>query len=221
MTATCKHCENNVSREFAEAAKAWRHPIGAGYFAWCGFQEGAPARKGDWIQTFTGRQFWALDPQPADFHILDIAAGLRNARYSCQSLRVQTVLEHSVLMRREAERRGYSIKTQRGVLLHDASEAYLVDVPRPIKRDLTNYVEIEDGIMRTLAQRFDFDWPLDPLVKEIDTAIINDEMAQNMAPAPAAWRQPGPSPLGVTLPNWDGDRAMIEFLWDCTRVGVL
>lgn len=218
---TCKPCVDNMPRKFINGR--WVHPFDGSIRALdldCLFQGDAP-RKGDWIQTFTGRQFFALDPRPEDFHILDIAAGLRNARYSSQSIRVQTVLEHSSLMRREAHRRGYTLRQQRGVLLHDCSEAYFVDVPRPIKRDLANYLEIEDGIMRAASARFDFDWPMPPEVKELDNAILHDEMMQNMAAPPAAWRQLSGSPLGVTVNCWPSDRAMVEFLWDCAQVGVI
>ena len=223
MTGTqCQHCASNTPRRFCNGV--WIHDrvgdrvVGVDL---CGFQEGAPARKGDWIQTFTGRQFYALDPRPEDFHILDVAAGLRNARYSCQSRRVQTVLEHSCLIRRELARQGAPVRVQRGGLLHDLSEAYLVNVPRPIKRDLSNYTEIEDGIMRAAGARFDFDWPVDPLVKAFDSAILHDEVAQNMGPPPAFCRQPAGALLGVAVECWQSDRAMVEFLYDCAQVGVL
>ena len=215
----CKHCAFNNAREHRDGV--WVHPVpnrdGPNYwtdYERCGFQEIAGDRKGDWIQTWTGRQFFALDPRPDDFHILDIAAGLRNARYSSQSIGIETVAEHSVLMWQVAVARDYTSRLRRGALLHDMSEAYLVDVPRPIKRDLSNYTEIEDRIMRAAAGplRFDFDWPVAPEVKELDNAILNDEFAQNMAPPPAPWRQLAGGPLGVRIECWPPDVAMLRFL---------
>jgi hypothetical protein len=95
--------------------------------------------------------------------------------------------------------------------MHDGSEAYLVDVPRPIKGDLVGYGDIEMGVMRALAARFDFPWPPPAIVKAIDEDILNDEMAQNMAPPPAPWRHGGTA-LGITLQYWSRDRAALEFL---------
>lgn len=222
---TCKLCAENRPREHKDGV--WVHPFLAGdgpnywtEYETCGFQ-GDEARKGDWIQTFTGRKFFALDPRPDEVHILDIAAGLRNARYSCQSLGVETVAEHAVLIRQVAATRAYPLRLQRAALLHDASEAYFVDVPRPIKRDLSNYLEIEEGIMRAIAARFDFDWPMPPEVKELDNAILHDEMQQNMAPAPDKWRQLSGEALGVSIECWPPDRAFLMFLHHAAQVGAI
>ena len=208
---TCQHCAANAPRHHDGAQ--WIHPLG-GDDVVCGFQEDV-GREGDWIQTWTGRQFWAREPRPEDFHILDIAAGMRNPRYSNQCILTETVGEHSVLMWREAMRRGYDARLRRAVLLHDCSEPYLIDVPRPIKRDLRDYLDIEDRIMRAAAVRFDFDWPMPAQVKELDNRILNDELAQNMAPPIAPWRQLDGGPLGITLGNWPPEIAFICFLHAC------
>lgn len=206
----CQMCADNHPREHDAAVGKWIHPINAASFIECGFQE-AVGRKGDWIQTFTGRQFFPLDPRPEDFHILDIAAGLRNARYSSQSLIVETVAEHSVALWLYARAHGFDARERRTILMHDASEAYLVDVPRPIKRDLGNYLDIEEGIMHAAAERFDLVWPMPPELKNLDNAILADECSQNMADPPAPWRQLV-APLGIELPGWSPERAMIMFL---------
>ena len=151
---TCKHCADNMPREHDEKL-GWIHPCPPdgkyvdGWFV-CGFQE-ETGRAGDWIQTWTGRQFWARDPRPEDLHILDIAAGMRNPRYASQSIGIETVGEHSVLMWTVARQRGYDARLRRGVLLHDASEFALIDMPRPIKRDLPEYMEIEHYAHRRAA----------------------------------------------------------------------
>jgi hypothetical protein len=217
----CLYCTNNAPRE--HNGKKWIHPDRTGAplnDADCGFQEEV-GRKGDWIQTWRGAQFFALDPRPDDFHILDIAAGLRNARYSSQSIGIETVAEHSVLMWLVARKREYPARLRRAVLMHDASEAYLVDVPRPIKRDLANYTEIEERIMLAIAARFDFDWPMPAEVKELDNAILNDEFLQNMAPPPAPWRQLANAPLGVPIQCWPADQAFIRWLHAAAVEGLI
>ena len=56
-------------------------------------------RCGDWIQTFTGRQFWPLDPHVDEIYIEDIAHSLSmQCRFTGHSLRFYSVAEHSVLV---------------------------------------------------------------------------------------------------------------------------
>ncbi len=57
-------------------------------------------------------------------------------------------------------------------LLHDASEAYLMDIPSPIKKHLTNYKSIEDGLMDVISKKFDFDYPMSDKLKEIDAEAL-------------------------------------------------
>ncbi len=178
-------------------------------------------RVGDWIQTYTGKQIFPLDPTLNDYDLVDIAAALSKlTRYAGHCLEFYSVAEHCVLLLRAAEALGVTDKrVLRAVLLHDASEAYLVDVPRPIKPALSNYVEIEGGLMIEIARKFGFDWPLPAIVKDLDTRILNDEMAQAMAPPPAPWRHGG-EPVGVKLKFWAPGLAQFEFGMEATRLGL-
>lgn len=172
-----------------------------------------PLRKGDWMQTFTGKQFWPLDPRPEEISIWDIAAALSKlCRYGGQSLRFYSVAEHCVHVANHAPD-----ELKLTALLHDASEAYLCDVIRPIKSSLTNYLEIEAGLERAVAQRFGLAHPWHPEVKRLDTAILADERDQIMAPPPVPWHQTTEPALGVTLQCWspaEAEGAFLEsFLW--------
>lgn len=185
-------------------------------------------RRGDWIQTFSGGQFWPLDPRPSEIFLLDIAAGLaKECRYGGQCLRFYTVAEHSCLMDREAKRLGYSVRERRAVLFHDASEGMgLRDIPRPIKGELTNYREIEDRIMRTVAKRFDFDWPMPKHLKLLDEQIGLTEESQNMADKPAAWRTQqhkfeATQGIATRLECWLPDRAFVEFMHAASQLGII
>lgn len=60
-------------------------------------------------------------------------------------------------------------------LLHDASEAYLLDIPRPIKQRLANYKEIEEGLMILIAEKFDFAYPLQKEIKKVDETMLQVE----------------------------------------------
>lgn len=166
--------------------------------------------RGGWIQTLSGGRFYPADPRPEEMHIHDIAGALSKlCRYGGHCIRFLSVAEHSVHIARKAPPH-----IRRAALLHDASEAFLVDVPRPIKPMLPGYKAMEHRIMEVAAVRFGFDWPMPPEVKYLDDAILADERAQNMAVTSVAnveWGALHP-PLGITLQFWSPEEAAIEFM---------
>lgn len=170
---------------------------------------GDPApRKGDWMQTVTGKQFWPIDPRASEIDIRDISGALSKlCRYGGQSLRFYSVAEHCVLM---AEKAPDDLKLT--ALLHDASEAYLCDIIRPIKSHLSNYLEIEARLERAVSDRFGLVYPWHKEVKRLDTAILADERDQAMAPPPIPWSQTTEPPLGVRLQFWTPEEAQNEFI---------
>lgn len=161
----------------------------------------------DWIQTFTGRQFWPTEPRAADVDIVDIAHSLAmQCRYSGHCKIFYSVAEHCVHVSHflPPELRLWG-------LLHDAGEAYLTDVPRPIKPFLPGFKELEASVMRVICARYGLPRDEPAEVKRVDTAILADEMAQVMGPPPADWLLPE-NPLGVTIEGWMPERAKAEFL---------
>jgi len=97
-------------------------------------------------------------------------------------------------------------------LLHDATEAFLCDVPRPVKPSLSGYKELEDALMTAIAVRFGLDGRVMPkAVKAIDTAILFAEAAQNMNPSPEPW-EGVVKPLDVTLQYWAPQQAEANFM---------
>lgn len=165
--------------------------------------------RGDWIQTALGRQFWPIDPRADEVFIDDIAHALSMlCRFGGHCLRFYSVAEHSVLLSRAA-----APEHKLWALLHDASEAYLVDVPRPLKPFLAGYREAEDKIMRAVCERFGLGADMPPAVKEFDQRILFDERTQNMATAPVRWATDA-APIGVTLQYWPPYMARYEFMAD-------
>lgn len=163
-------------------------------------------RRGDWMETFTGRKFWPLDPRQDDVDILDIAHALSmQCRYGGHSLRFYSVAEHSVLMAR-------NVAPQHALwaLMHDAAEAYLADVPRPLKRNLVGYKEAEAKVMAAICDHFDMPRLMPAEVHSADERILSDEIHQNMHPM--EWHAKHNDPLGVTLLYWPPERAEIYFL---------
>jgi hypothetical protein len=163
--------------------------------------------RGEWIQTAGGRQFWPMDPRPHEVFIDDIAHALSMlCRFGGHCRRFYSVAEHSVLLSQFAEP-GQKL----WALLHDASEAYLIDVPRPLKPLLTGYKEAETAVQRAIELRFNLHLGIPPQIKALDRSILMDERAQNMMPAPFPWTG-DVEPLGVELQFWSPERARAEFL---------
>jgi hypothetical protein len=164
-------------------------------------------RRGDWMQTFTGRAFWPLDPRPDEVEIADIAHALAHqCRYAGHCRRFYWVAEHSVLLARAV-----APEHRLWALLHDAAEAYLVDLPRPVKRQVIGYATAEAAVMLAICARFNLPAEMPLEVHEADGRMLHDESAQNMAAPPIPWNMPG-MPLGVTLEFWPPARAEVEFM---------
>lgn len=159
-------------------------------------------REGDWQQTFTGVQFWACDPKPEDFRIRDIAHGLSNmCRFSGQTRVFYSVAQHSVLVAAhvvsdaalgEASPRRL-LRLRRRATLHDGPEAYITDLPRPVKRHVPEYGHIESGIEKSLFERYEVYDPLESdralylAVKRSDMRALYTERRDVMGPPPAPW----------------------------------
>lgn len=165
----------------------------------------APARLGDWMQTYTGRAFWPLDPRPEEVDPLDIAAALSMlCRYGGHTSRFYSVAEHCLLMS-EAVAPEHAL----WALLHDATEAYMGDMVRPLKRHLPAYSFAEDTVMLVIRWRFGLDHPCPAEVKAADNRILLDERAALMAAPPLPWHQDeaGLQPLGVEVRGLPPDQA--------------
>lgn len=129
--------------------------------------------------TYSGTPFYALDPSPFDIRIDDIARALSHlSRFNGHTSRFYSVAEHSVLAADMAERMGQPVSVQRWALLHDASEAYVGDMIRPLKKAISQFEEIEERVQRAIARRFNLPWPMYPVVKEVDNILCSTEKHQ-------------------------------------------
>jgi hypothetical protein len=164
-------------------------------------------RVGDWMQTASGRQFWPLDPRADEVHIEDIAAALSNqCRFGGHCRWHYSVAQHSVYVSHQVPR-----EMALAGLLHDATEAYCVDVPRPLKHQLTGYADIERALWLAVAQRFDLPVELPEAVHRADDAVLLAEKEQIMRPPPAPWGVPGAA-AHITIGYWTPQQAHDAFL---------
>lgn len=176
--------------------------------------------RGGWIQTFTGRAFYPLDPNPADIVIEDIAHALSNmCRYTGHCREFYSVAEHSVRMARQLLDNGWPDDVVLWGLLHDASEAYLVDVPRPIKSSLIGYREMEARVMTAVAERFRLPWPQPDVVSKADLRMLATEFRDLMSAPPIPWKSiEGVEPFKFEIEPWSPSYAKDSFLFLFSRV---
>jgi len=117
---------------------------------------GVPSKEdGGWMQIANGHLFHPLDPRTDEVFIEDIAQSLsRQIRYNGMSDGVINVAQHSCQCAWLAEQSGGDAKVQLAMLMHDAAEAYIGDMIRPLKVLIPEFAKIEDKIMATIVERF-------------------------------------------------------------------
>lgn len=165
-----------------------------------------------WIQTYTGKAFDLLSPDPSQVHIDDIAHALSNiCRFNGHSIAHYSVAQHSVLLADQLATDGASIEVQRWALLHDAAEAYCGDIVRPLKSLLMGFAEIEGRIMDAICVRFGMDVNMPAIVKDFDNNILADEYHDVMGEGDVPWNLPY-EPLGLTIDPWPCWKAKRVFL---------
>ena len=126
-----------------------------------------------WLATNTGKIIDLLEPNPDQFTIEDIANNLgKMCRFNGQLKTWFSVAEHCIKV---AQMVPDKYKMQ--ALLHDAAEAYLCDVPTPLKRLLgKSYTDIEERIAGAIGRRFGVELiNLPTLVKLADRAMVVSE----------------------------------------------
>ena len=130
----------------------------------------------NYITTYTRRHFDPVNPEPADMDIKDIAHALSMiCRGNGHVSSFWSVGEHCILCAKEAAAKGYANRLVLAALLHDASECYMSDVPRPLKQNMKQYKEQENHLLDVLYTKF-LGTPLseeeEKLIKEIDNALL-------------------------------------------------
>ena len=161
-----------------------------------------------WSQTYSGRLFFPLEPRPADIDIVDIAHSLAlQCRFNGHCRPFYSVAEHSVRVSRilgGAERLWG--------LLHDAAEAYISDLPRPLKATAPGFRAAEDRLLEVIVTRFGLEWPMPAAVAQADDVLLATEMRDLMAPPTAPWPLAA-APLADTIVpvgHEDAERMFLE-----------
>jgi 5'-deoxynucleotidase YfbR-like HD superfamily hydrolase len=131
------------------------------------------------ICTSSGRRFNLLEPCIADVALQDIAHALAlTPRFGGHCNAFLSVAQHSILVADLVAVHEPGSLAQQVALLHDASEAYLVDMPAPIKRHLPDFKRIEDRVQAVVFEAFGLATiaaGLKPIIKAADTLALQWE----------------------------------------------
>lgn len=160
------------------------------------------------IATFSGRTIRPLDPNPDDIYIEDIAHALSNScRFTGHVRAFYSVAQHSVLCSEIVPNDLALI-----ALLHDASEAYLSDISRPIKQQPEFgeiYKKYERVLEQAIATRYGLKYPWPDEVKKADNTLLRTEQRDLM---PAIFRHAGEDYLDEEIDPWQPTEAEKRYL---------
>lgn len=167
-----------------------------------------------YFETYTTQMFFPGRPEEYAFPIEEIAHSLSlQCRYNGHVSRFYSVAEHCVRIAVYARR---SKRDNLRALMHDAVEAYLCDVPRPLKPFLPGYYELEAKIEAAIMRRYGLEEKMPTWLRDLDNRIIVDERAALMGPPVNDWGFIGTlKPLGVSshdLMGWTPETAKETFL---------
>lgn len=139
-------------------------------------------RQGDWFLTYTGRQFYPIDPHPEDVCIEDISHALSMVcRFGGHVRTFYSVAQHSVIVSHLCPHSAFQ------ALMHDATEAYVGDMVRPLKRQLSAYRLVEAGVWCAICGHFNIPVEMAPEIKAADNVALMTERRDLLTPTEHKW----------------------------------
>lgn len=167
------------------------------------------------IETSSGRRFQPLNPIIADIYPCDIAHHLSNqCRFSGAADPFYSVAEHCVRVSELLQVWGEDTSVQLWGLLHDASEAYLVDIPTPLKEleEFAAYRTAEERLMKAVCYRFGLALRMPAVVRRADQTLLATEARDLMPFRPEHWSKLEQRPLPERIVPWSSETAERNFL---------
>lgn len=167
----------------------------------------------DHIETYLGKRFRPLSPQRDDISVIDIAHALSHqCRFSGHTKFHYSVAQHSVLVSKLLW--AHSPDVQLWGLLHDASEAYLVDLPTPLKVDprLSFYRTAEENLMRVVCDHFRLPFTEPAAVRKADAVMLATEVRDLMPGRGDHWAKLTEKPDPQKIQAWTPEVSKDQFL---------
>ena len=130
------------------------------------------------MTTLSGKTLDLMNPTSVMIEIVDIASGLANkGHFSGQSPYYFSIAQHCIMVCDEfaLQNRTAPAELKLLALMHDAAEAYIGDMIKPLKVFLPDFVNVENKIMQAIACRFRLPIGLLPMIKPYDLYIQNLE----------------------------------------------
>lgn len=159
------------------------------------------------IQSYSGRSIDFLDPKVEQIDIDDIAHALSLlCRFGGHCRQFYSVAQHSVIA-------SWNVKQKFALeaLLHDSTEAFLVDMPRPIKQVLKGYRDIEKGLDKVIREKFNLPEEMTKAVHLVDNQMLATEKRDLMKISERPWSEL-PDPFSFEIKPWSSKRSYKEFL---------
>lgn len=180
-----------------------------------------------WMQTYYGYRFYPENVAASGFCIEDIAHALSNlCRFGGHAKRFYSVAQHSVLVADIVKAKGGTVEEELWALLHDATEAYMVDVPTPVKAILSGYkekeLEVQHAIQKALELPALKNNTLPHIIKEADGIALITEALQLVNGDVSEWDayklfKAHPGRLPSQAPRVARDRFLARWLEITTR----
>lgn len=176
-----------------------------------------------WINTYSGKRFFPLNPRKEDLSLVDIAHSLAHqCRWTGHCRFHFSISQHSCYAYDFCE----DEEAKPWALFHDSPEAYLVDVARPIKAHLGGYKDFENKIAEVVIEEYSlpFSHRIETVVKKIDSDLLVLERENLINKADFIWgyedrdiqylREKFPN----GIPQWTPAEAEHEFLKRAVKV---
>ena len=192
-------------------------------------------RKGNWFQTFTGKIFYTLDPREEEIDIRDIAHPLSlSCRFQGHCYYFYSIGEHCIrtkmiamalLMKKGADTLEINpAEVAFWSLFHDAAESYIGNMNAPLKADMKQYKEIEEGLLTVIGKKYGFHYPMSKQVAEIvhkaDKIMLATELRDILAKAPQPWdndEQPSEDMVIVPYSSQEVERIFLGEYYNITK----
>lgn len=169
--------------------------------------------RGPWSQTWSGGRFFPQDPSVSEVNIRDIAAALsKQCRFNGHTSHFYSVAQHSVLMTRMVSK-----EHKLEALLHDAAEAYVGDLVRPVKIACPDFKAIDNKVDFIVRLHFGLPDDMSEEVHDADMKICSAEK-RDLMPRSEVWPDMPPCDDIPTIVPWSWKYAERMFLNEYRRL---